>query len=839
MTDFKHITNCIHCGAPKVEPLGGGAYRCTYCGDVFSADDITGYGMRVQKELAQQVSGAVSEQIIKQRERDIGNARQNLYAEIKAEHINSCNVIGCCRKLKEYLPEDFQANTFEVLNSGSKMQINKCLDSIDEKGEGRYYIKDILDFMLRSLVTANVLSLKSLADRALNGEEKTRYLNAIEEEAEKYNEGMYNPKIPRKAFIAYSSSDMQRVNEIVNYLEDSGISCFVALRNLRHGKGAVENYEKLLKEAMHSCKCFVLISSRNSRRLDCDAMDKELPYVRDYEPQVKRIEYIIDDYGSEGGAKTILKDFFGPSEQCRDKDDLVKRIFNATTQKQANVNGDLQKQIEEYKKQLAEEAERRRKELEEAYKKKEEDLKKKEEAQRREGDRSKRNEISSNTFANDSVNARKDIAIPLKQTSKRSSNVPKNQSHIAVNYTYENETNSLTQQTAITQGQLSNSYPTLKNYDRSEFEIDGTTLKKYNGVKSQVLIPDGVTTIADRAFWFHYSIKSIIIPKSVISITEGAFKDCKLLESITVDRCNAVYHSTGDCIIETAKKRLIVGCKKSIIPNDGSVTSIGDGAFYGCDSLVSITIPDSVISIGRFAFKDCKIAKATIPTCACNYMPKDSLQTVIITSGKRIEWRAFKDFKSLKSITIANSVTSIGESAFEGCAALPSITIPNSVISIGKSAFKGCALLKSITIPGSVKSIEPYVFEGCSNLTSIKMLDGVTSIDIAFKECSRLENIEMPNSITSIEQWCFAGCEALKKIIIPSSVKNIGKFAFLDCPNLKIYCRIKRFHKPKGWCRGWNAKEIDMYWTTLEDFEYYPNNVKFYRHKIIWGYKGK
>ena len=806
MTDFKHITNCIHCGAPKVEPLGGGAYRCTYCGDVFSADDITGYGMRVQKELAQQVSGAVSEQIIKQRERDIGNARQNLYAELKAEHISSYNVIGCCRKLKEYLPEDFQANTFEVLNSGSKMQINKCLDSIDEKGEGRYYIKDILDFMLRSLVTANVLSLKSLADRTLNGEEKTQYLNAIEKEAEKYNEGMYNPKIPRKAFIAYSSSDMQRVNEVVNYLEDSGISCFVALRNLRHGKGAVENYEKLLKEAMHSCKCFVLISSRNSRRLDCDAMDKELPYVRDYEPQVKRIEYIIDDYGSEGGAKTILKDFFGPSEQCRDKDDLVRRIFNATTQKQANVNDDLQKQIAEYKKK-AEEAEHRRKELEEEYKKKEEELKKREETQRHEESRSERNGTSSKTFVADSVNANRNIAISSEQTSKKSSNVSKNQPNVVIDYNHNGESNDKIQTGIPSQGQINRSYPTLKNYDHFEFEIEGTKLKKYKGEKSQVLIPDGITSIGVNAFRYS-SIKRIIIPNSVTNIEDNAFWCCNLesitipcrvttigervfgcctsLKSITVEKGNKIFHSAGNNIIETASKTLVVGCQTSVIPNDGSVTTIGMGAFDNMFYLESIIIPNSITKICSLAFINC----------------------------------------SLESLTIPNSVTYIGTGAFIGCFTIKSITVGkcnkffhsagnNIIETASKTLISGC---QNSIIPGdgSVTGIADYAFSMCALLKSINIPSSITRIGgYAFDACSSLKSISIPNSVTSIDSHAFYECNSLESIIMSNNVRSIGENVFDGCSNLTIYCRFGRFRKPSGWKKNWNCG-----------------------CKVVWGYKG-
>ena len=329
MTNFQLITNCIHCGAPKVEPLGDGMYRCTYCGDTFRADDLNSYGIRVHKELIQQLSGVVSEQLLKQREHDIGNARQNLYSALKEEYTDSYKIIGCCRELKKYLPDDFQANAFE--NGDNKKRINKCLDGIDVNGGGRYYIKDILDFMLKSLVSANVLSLKNLVDRGLSGAEKTEYLNKIEDEAYKYNAGIYSENIPRKAFIAYSSRDMAHVNEIVSYLEDAGISCFVALRNMRHGKGSVENYGNILRAAMHNCQCFVFLSSRNSRRLDCDAITVEVPYINDQEPQVKRIEYIIDDYGDEDGAKALLKTFFGESEQCRTKEDLIQRIYLATT----------------------------------------------------------------------------------------------------------------------------------------------------------------------------------------------------------------------------------------------------------------------------------------------------------------------------------------------------------------------------------------------------------------------------------------------------------------------------------------------------------------------------
>ena len=217
-------------------------------------------------------------------------------------------------------------------------------------------------------------------------------------------------------------------------------------------------------------------------------------------------------------------------------------------------------------------------------------------------------------------------------------------------------------------------------------------------------------------------------------------------------------------------------------------------AFFGCSGLTSVTIPNSVTSIGDYAFKNCTgLTSVTIPNS--------------VTS---IGLQAFYDCSGLTSVSIPNSVTSIGNYAFSGTpwfnnqpnglvyagkvaykykGNMPdntSIIMEDGTVGIADYAFSVCSGLTSVTIPNSVTSIGIGAFIDCSGLTSVTIPNSVTSIGSgAFVNCSGLTSVAIPNSVKSIDSRAFANCRGLTSITIPNSVTSIGSGAFSDTPWFK------------------------------------------------------
>ena len=285
----------------------------------------------------------------------------------------------------------------------------------------------------------------------------------------------------------------------------------------------------------------------------------------------------------------------------------------------------------------------------------------------------------------------------------------------------------------------------------------------YNTKIQSVDLPYGLTTIGDAAFSSCKNLTSIEIPASVTSIEGNPFPSCSALNKITVESGSAQYHVDNNCLIETATKRLVSGCKSSVIPTDGSVTIIGDGAFYGCTYLTSVTIPDSVTEIEPDAFGYCS-----------------SLESVNIGKNNQLNsigYKAFNSCTSLTSIELPASLTTIDYEAFSGCTNLASVKFGENsqLTAIGMKTFYNCKNLTAISLPSSVESIGKRAFENCTSLASV-----------TFGENSRL---------TIIDDFAFWYCESLTSITIPANVTTIGSGAFYTCKSLSSVT----FEDVNGW----------------------------------------
>ena len=156
-----------------------------------------------------------------------------------------------------------------------------------------------------------------------------------QEEAGKLEAGLYTPSLPRDVFLCYSSKDRKDVVRILDLLEDNGFTVFAAFRNLRHGKGAAENYLSALQEAMSHCKCVVFLSSKSSRSVSCDAIKVELPYIQSHLPKMGRVEYLLEPREARLPllVERLLKETFAGVEWCQDEEDLILRVQSLTDAK--------------------------------------------------------------------------------------------------------------------------------------------------------------------------------------------------------------------------------------------------------------------------------------------------------------------------------------------------------------------------------------------------------------------------------------------------------------------------------------------------------------------------
>ena len=373
----------------------------------------------------------------------------------------------------------------------------------------------------------------------------------------------------------------------------------------------------------------------------------------------------------------------------------------------------------------------------------------------------------------------------------------------------------------------------LKHFDEFKYFTSLTNIVEYafSGCTSlrSIIIPNSVTSISDNAFYNCNSLSSVRIPNSVTSIGSRAFYDCYGLTSVTIPnsvtsisdstfyRCNSLRSVTIPNSITSIGESAFQYCSKLTsvtIPN--SVTSIGQSAFGGCNGLTGIIIPNNVTSIENKAFDGCTSLKelriedgdAILSLgCSSNKSLFNDCPLESIYLGRNLSYGVDYEFgyspfyqkNTLKSLTISDCVTEIGENAFSGCSEFTDVTIGNGVTNIGRYAFDGCSGLTNIIIPNSVTSIGSSAFNGCSELKEVHISDLTCWCNIDFENtysnplyysmnlCLNGESVTdlvIPYGVENIKKYAFYGYSCLTSVTVPNSVKSIGNYAFKRCSGL-------------------------------------------------------
>lgn len=386
---------------------------------------------------------------------------------------------------------------------------------------------------------------------------------------------------------------------------------------------------------------------------------------------------------------------------------------------------------------------------------------------------------------------------------------------------------------------------TAKESSRSDIDEDGVTyssdyayIKDCDDKTKVVDIYDGTLIIADEAFKSCEHLTKIVIPQSVKVIGKRSFLACDKLTSIICESDRFIIQN--GCLLSADKKRLLTyfGNTDNVILPEGitviddgaffrkniktivfpkSLKVIGEGAFACCSKLIMVYMQNNVIKIGKFSFEECKRLKnitfstklKVISEYAFRYSGVEEL--VLPDNINTIEKSAFYGCEKLKTVDLGKGIKTLGYSAFDNCIKLASIRLSNKLNSIGsfalftakniivndnKSYFSDghafyrktpngvvlCRYLASdttinITLP--IVGVDDYAFY---NIPAERILLPSTVKEIGtfcFAKCTNLDHITLPDSLTSIPKGCFEECNKLRHVIIPKNVDNIDNWSSL------------------------------------------------------------
>jgi len=355
----------------------------------------------------------------------------------------------------------------------------------------------------------------------------------------------------------------------------------------------------------------------------------------------------------------------------------------------------------------------------------------------------------------------------------------------------------------------------LKNvtFEQGITEIPSYLFSDCTGIE-EIVIPDTVIRIGQRAFEQAKNLKKVTFGKAIQTIGKWAFYDCESLEAVelqdevTLIGASAFADCTGLKQVRLSKKlttmywKAFENCTSLTeieIPKSLNIggeksadTGYSYGAFYKCSGLKKVSFEEGTTQIAEYLFSKCTgIEEIVIPDTVTviekrAFEDTSNLKKIIFGGGlKTIQEYAFTN-SGLTEIVIPDSVTSVGYGILAGCKSLKTATWTAGYPSIYSYAFDGCTALTTVNLPDNLEKILAYTFRNCDSLIEINIPDSVTAIwQQAFYDCDRLKTVNLSNNLNLIDQSCFYDCDALETITIPDTVTRIGTYLFYSCDKLK------------------------------------------------------
>ena len=375
----------------------------------------------------------------------------------------------------------------------------------------------------------------------------------------------------------------------------------------------------------------------------------------------------------------------------------------------------------------------------------------------------------------------------------------------------------------------------LTEADAGIFNI--SSMFKASGV-ANVILPDSITSLAEKFFDEAYYLKEVKLPDGLTEISKSLFNKCASLTEIDIP---ASVTKIGERSFHVCESLVTV----NFLGND-KITEIPERAFWGCYSLKNINLPESLTIIGEDAFTGATLRVLTTST----EKKGAALESIVIPKNvTKIDAYAFRYCDQLKIVEIKGELQQIGNYAFSDCVALNSINVStvtkfgsgafantaiehlsiNGNATLGRNMFSGLTSLKTVTFTEGSATLPSSLFYKCTALTSVTLPDKITAIPSSlFASCANLTEVNIPDTVTSIGSCAFDGCSSLTALNVGDKVTSIGSAAFRNCTSIKsiyIPATVKSIDA-SGIFSGWTpAQTINFGYEGYQAFRLYGEKL--------------